>query len=184
MPELRSRARTNQASDNPDPNPINRQLHKPDYKNKLPNVPTRLRRRTERNRGSNKNAIGVGERRRGRKVVNEARPLKDDEEGGEDEEIRVLREGGGEKAMDDCDSGGAGGQSGNKGPGAEDEGSTAPLPEKVSFDSLISCFVFSFLNFCLDDGKAEGKGRKGKFDCEFCVFLFFYVRTYGLYRVR
>lgn len=144
MPELSSRARTNQASDNPDPNPISRQLHKPDYKNKLPNVPTRLRRGTDRNR-SNKNAIGVGDRRRGHKVVNEARPLKDDEEGGEEEEIWVLREGGGEKAMDDCDSGGAGGHSGHKGPGADDEGSTAPLPEKVSFYSLISCFVLGKL---------------------------------------
>ncbi|XP_059460768.1 casein kinase 1-like protein HD16 isoform X1 [Corylus avellana] len=135
MPELRSRARTNQASDNPDPNRINRQQPQPDYKNKLLNVPTRLRRGTERNRRSNKNAIGVGERGRGRKVVTEARSLKDDEEGGEEEEIRVLREGGGEKAMDDCDSGGAGGHSGNKGLGAEDEGSTAPLPEKVQVGS-------------------------------------------------
>jgi hypothetical protein len=84
-------------------------------------------------------------RRRGRKVVTETRSLKD-EEGGE-EGIRVLREEVEEKAMDDCDSGGAGGRSGDKGPGAEDDGSTAPLPEKVSFYSLISCFVFRFYFF-------------------------------------
>jgi hypothetical protein len=36
-----------------------------------------------------------------------------------------------EKAMDDCDSGGAGGRGGDMGLGPVDEGSTAPLPEKV-----------------------------------------------------
>jgi hypothetical protein len=36
-----------------------------------------------------------------------------------------------EKAMDDCDRGGAGGWSGDKGLGVEDEGNTAPLPEKI-----------------------------------------------------
>lgn len=36
-----------------------------------------------------------------------------------------------EKAMDDCDSGGAGGRGGDQGLGPVDEGSTAPLPEKV-----------------------------------------------------
>lgn len=101
-------------------------------------------------------------RRRGRKVVTEAWSLKDEEEGGE-EGIRVLREEVGEKAMDDYDSGGgAGGRSGDKGPVAEDDGSNAPLPEKVSFYSQIPCFVFVFLNFGLDDGKAEEKGRERK----------------------
>ncbi|CAK9158837.1 unnamed protein product [Ilex paraguariensis] len=45
-----------------------------------------------------------------------------------EEEIRVLKEEVGEKEMDEYDSGG---RSGDKGVGAEDEGSTAPLPEKV-----------------------------------------------------
>jgi hypothetical protein len=36
-----------------------------------------------------------------------------------------------EKAMDYCNSGSAGGRSGDTGSGAEDEGSAAPLPNKV-----------------------------------------------------
>jgi hypothetical protein len=47
------------------------------------------------------------------------------------EGIRVLGEEFEEKAMDDCDSGGAGDWSSDKGPGAKDEGSTAPLPKKI-----------------------------------------------------
>lgn len=49
-----------------------------------------------------------------------------------EEAVRVLegvKEEVGEKEMDDYDSGG--GRSGDKGLAAEDEGSTAPLPEKV-----------------------------------------------------
>jgi hypothetical protein len=42
-----------------------------------------------------------------------------------------------EKKMDEHDSGG--GRSADKGPGADDEGSTAPLPDKVSF-----CLGFFF----------------------------------------
>lgn len=49
----------------------------------------------------------------------------------------------GEKEMDEYDSGG---QSGDKGLGAEDEGSTAPLPERVSF-SLINLSALN--NLCL-----------------------------------
>ena len=68
-------------------------------------------------------------------AVPETRALIDKEEE-EDEEgqapdalpFRALREEVGEKAMDEYDSGG---RSADKAPGAEDEGSTAPLPEKV-----------------------------------------------------
>lgn len=50
-----------------------------------------------------------------------------------DEGARVLRgeKEVAEKKMDEHDSGG--GRSADKVPGADDEGSTAPLPEKVSF---------------------------------------------------
>lgn len=49
-----------------------------------------------------------------------------------------------EKTMDEYDSGG------DKGPGAEDEGITAPLPEKVAFliFFLICLFAFSFFGCC------------------------------------
>lgn len=44
--------------------------------------------------------------------------------------------------MDEYDSGG---RSGDKGLGAEDEGSTAPLPERVYLSLLISVFVLTFV---------------------------------------
>lgn len=50
-----------------------------------------------------------------------------------EEGVRVLKEEAGEKKMDEDDSGG---RSGDKGLGAEEEGSTAPLPERVPFSSL------------------------------------------------
>lgn len=56
--------------------------------------------------------------------------------------VKVLGEG----AMDDNDSGGF---SADKAPGAEDEGSTAPLPEKVVLISRFShyfCILFSLFS--------------------------------------
>lgn len=47
-----------------------------------------------------------------------------------EEGVRVLKEEVGEKQMDENDSGG---RSGDNGLGAEEEGSTAPLPERVPF---------------------------------------------------
>ena len=75
----------------------------------------------------------------------------------QDEEAWVLRkdEGIANKKMDDYDSGG--GRSADKGTGAEDEGSTAPLPEKVS---LSCCFRE---RLCLDVrncGKLKESARK------------------------
>ncbi|KAG2699618.1 hypothetical protein I3843_07G198600 [Carya illinoinensis] len=116
MPELRSRERRNRPSNNPDPSPITHQPGLHNHKNLPPALRTRQRRETGRNRRNNKNAIGAGERN----IVKS-----EDEERGGEEEIRVSREGAGERAMDEYDSGG------DKGPGAEDEGSAAPLPEKV-----------------------------------------------------
>lgn len=65
-------------------------------------------------------------------------------EGRAEEEVgeKVLGEG----AMDDNDSGGF---SADKAPGAEDEGSTAPLPEKVVLISRFShyfCILFSLFS--------------------------------------
>lgn len=58
--------------------------------------------------------------------------------------------------MDECDSGGRGS---DKGLGAEDEGSTAPLPERVSYIYLIwtfsgnlvvyLCFLYVIILFLL-----------------------------------
>lgn len=57
----------------------------------------------------------------------------------------------GVRAMDEFDSGG---RNGDKGPAAEDEGTTTPLPEKVRlFHSWISVVFLTFLesmDFCVD----------------------------------
>lgn len=152
MPELRSRARRNRAPNNPDPNPITQPqpaaaaADDDDDENKLSLRTLRQRRGTGQNRrvnsvynrnNSNKNkkndAIGgVDDRKivrakRSPKVIIETRSLKSKEEE-EEEETRVLRQGVEERAMDEYDSGG---RSGDKGLAAEDEGSTAPIPEKV-----------------------------------------------------
>jgi len=77
MPELRSLARTNQASNNLDLNSITQQPPQPENKNKLLIVRTHLR---KGNQMSNKNAISVSVRRRGHNVVTKTRSLKDEEE--------------------------------------------------------------------------------------------------------
>ncbi|KAK4276977.1 hypothetical protein QN277_015056 [Acacia crassicarpa] len=131
MPELRSRARRNRALHNPIPNPITQ--------SQKPTVRTRQRRRTNAQNRENpqqKNTIGVDETNyivsRDIGAVPETRTLGDKEgkEQGQapDAKLRVLREKGGDKAMDDYDSGG---HSPDKALAAEDEGCTAPLPEKV-----------------------------------------------------
>ncbi|PON47425.1 Serine/threonine protein kinase [Trema orientale] len=100
MPELRARARRNRASVNnrAEPDPITTHQNR--------TVRHRRGRRPVLNRG-NRKAIGL-----------ETRSFKGEEEEGV----------GGERGMDEYDSGG---RSGEKGAAAEDEGSTAPLPEKV-----------------------------------------------------
>ncbi|XP_061369572.1 casein kinase 1-like protein HD16 isoform X3 [Gastrolobium bilobum] len=126
MPELRTRPRRNRLLDNANTNPITRP-HSPAA------VGAGRRRRTsaaatqtKRNRRQ-KNAIAADEI--GHIVNNDdagavrearARELKDEQ----GEPVRVLEE----EAMDEYDSGG---RSADKAPGAEDDGSTAPLPEKV-----------------------------------------------------
>lgn len=81
-----------------------------------------------RNSEVERNAIGVGKRNTVKDgLILETRSFKE-QEGHEEQELKLLREGVGERAMDEYDSGG---RSADKGPGAEDEGSTAPLPEKV-----------------------------------------------------
>ncbi|KAF3446730.1 hypothetical protein FNV43_RR11910 [Rhamnella rubrinervis] len=127
MPELRSRTRRNRASGIPNPN------HNPITRQPLEKLTARTpqRRRTVQNRKNSKverNAIGVGERNTVKDgLVLETRSFRE-REGHEHQELKLFREGVGERAMDEYDSGG---RSADKGPGAEDEGSTAPLPEKV-----------------------------------------------------
>lgn len=154
MPELRRRTRRNRAPNNPDPNPITQPqpavaaaaADDDDEENKLSLRTLRQRRGTGRNRrgnsvynsnNSNKkrknDAIeGLDDRKivrakRSPKVIIETRSFKSEEEE-EEEETRVLRQEVEERAMDEYDSGG---RSGDKGLAAEDEGSTAPIPEKV-----------------------------------------------------
>lgn len=82
-----------------------------------------------RNSKVERNAIGVGTVKGG--AIVETRLLKGEKQGQEQQVgAGALRERVGERAMDEYDSGG---RSGDKGQGAEDEGSTAPLPEKVYF---------------------------------------------------
>ncbi|KAG2691893.1 hypothetical protein I3760_08G027200 [Carya illinoinensis] len=133
MRDLRSRPRRNRALNNPVPNPITPQPVPHNSEDLLLTVRGRQRRAAEQNRTSNKNSIGVAERnivtKRGRKVIKTRSPKGNKVYREEEEGIRVFRGGVEEKAMDEYDSGG--GRSGDKGPAAEDEGSTAPLPEKV-----------------------------------------------------
>ncbi|KAK9032262.1 hypothetical protein V6N11_056535 [Hibiscus sabdariffa] len=134
MPELRSHARRNRASINPNPNPNPNPIDtvpQPDSDNNKVTVRTRQRRAgqirkqedaivaavdnnelNDTGNGYDNIVIGAGF---------ETTPL-----GRKD---RVLTEQVAEKKMNEFDSGG---RSGDKGPGAEDEGNTAPLPEKVS----------------------------------------------------
>ncbi|XP_011006418.1 PREDICTED: uncharacterized protein LOC105112417 [Populus euphratica] len=115
MPELRSRTRRNRAqNNNQNPNPI-----------KL-TVQTRKRRTAEVNNNRKKNAIVDDKKNIVR--LSDTTPFRKELL---DEGARVLRgeEEVAEKKMDEHDSGG--GRSADKGPGADDEGSTAPLPEKV-----------------------------------------------------
>ena len=157
MPELRSRARRNRAPNNPDPNPITQPqpaaADDDDDENKLSLRTLRQRRGTGQNRRGNSvynrnnsnnkkknDAIGgVDDRKnvrakRSPKVIIETRSFKSEEE---EEETRVLRQEVEERAMDEYDSGG---RSGDKGLAAEDEGSTAPIPEKVFLSFQILFF--------------------------------------------
>ncbi|GLT85452.1 hypothetical protein SLE2022_036420 [Rubroshorea leprosula] len=128
MPELRTRARRNRAPNNPNPNAI---VAQPDN-NKF-TARTR-RRRTAQNRKQKDPIVAVDEKEinGGNNIFDNAarlgaKPFRGKEEE-ENKELRVLKEEFAEKKMDEYDSGG---RSGDKGRGAEDEGSTAPLPEKV-----------------------------------------------------
>ncbi|KAJ7965924.1 putative Casein kinase [Quillaja saponaria] len=134
MPELRSRARRNQASDNPNPNLITQP--QPPQEEAGPEkltVRSRPTRRTVQNRRNqkDKNKIGADETN---EIVKKG-VAKDKEKEKQQEEkqlpnaqVGILREEVGERDMDEYDSGG---RSPDKGHGAEDEGSTAPLPEKI-----------------------------------------------------
>ncbi|XVF35407.1 hypothetical protein REPUB_Repub18cG0142800 [Reevesia pubescens] len=138
MPELRSHARRNRASinPNPNPNPIDI-LPQPDTINNKFTVRTR-RRRTAQNRKQKDAIVAAVDDNKLENNDNERNNIvtgagfgttpfgKKKEE--DIKEFRVFREEVAEKKMDEHDSGG---RSGDKGPGAEDEGSTAPLPEKV-----------------------------------------------------
>lgn len=144
MPELRSNARRNRASINPNqnPNPINNILPQPDTNDnkKKSKFTVRTRQgRTAQNRKQKdaivaavyENKLNDNDNKHNNIVSGaglETTPFgrKQDKD---IKELRVLREEVAEKKMDEYDSGG---RSGDKGPGAEDEGSTAPLPEKVS----------------------------------------------------
>ncbi|KAF2285337.1 hypothetical protein GH714_000120 [Hevea brasiliensis] len=106
MPDLRSRARRNRE-------PVKLLRIRIRLSSLYRLVGEKLLRTREKN-----NAIAVEDKNN---IVNlETTPL--------ETHPRAFREEVAEKTMDEYDSGG---RSGDKGPGAEDEGSTAPLPEKV-----------------------------------------------------
>ncbi|XP_042498035.1 casein kinase 1-like protein HD16 isoform X2 [Macadamia integrifolia] len=86
---------------------------------------TRRRRTTKNKQPVDENILKGSVPTTSQKAKEEARILK---EGGVGRGVGVGGEEVGEKKMDDYDSGG---RSADKAPGAEDEGSTAPLPEKV-----------------------------------------------------
>ncbi|RVW12915.1 Casein kinase 1-like protein HD16 [Vitis vinifera] len=121
MPELRSGVRRGRAHRNPNAIRIEDES--------VTAVRTRPRRAAQNRRGEV--VVDGGERDTLRGLGLQATSF-------EEEEVKVLGATGGgsgppreevaEKEMDEYDSGG---RSGDKGPGAEDEGSTAPLPEKV-----------------------------------------------------
>lgn len=150
MPELRSRARRYRASINQNPNP-NPEPIAPSQQPHLDNnindnnnnnrkkltVRTPQQRRTGQNKTKRNTIVAVDDKKNGNNnnIVNvqETTPLKDNEK------ARVLAEEVAEKKMDEYDSGG---RSADKGAGAEDEGSTAPLPEKVkNFIHFLNIFV-------------------------------------------
>ena len=128
MPELRTRARrrNNNNIQAADPNPI----AQPDSQAPV----ARPRRRTaaapaaqtRRNRRQKNNVIGAAD-----EIGNVVNDVAVNDAGA----ARVLRE----EAMDEYDSGG---RSADKAPGAEEEGSTAPLPEKVFFLFLIYYYYY------------------------------------------
>lgn len=122
MRELRSsRARRNRAAVNPNPSP------QPDNNNNNKRLTVRSRQQ-RRKKGNITIADAVGDNNNNIVNVEEATtPFK------EKLDIRFLGEEVAVKRMDEYDSGG---RSADKGPGAEDEGSTAPLPEKVNFSFL------------------------------------------------
>lgn len=126
MPELRSRARRNRAAVNPNPNPNPQPQDNTNSNNKRLTLRTRQQRRAAQNKNKANTIVAVDENNKSKNIVNAegTTPLNEKEEGG------LLKEEVAEKKMDEYDSGG---RSGDKGPGAEDEGSTAPLPEKVNF---------------------------------------------------
>ncbi|OMO86647.1 hypothetical protein COLO4_20992 [Corchorus olitorius] len=177
MPELRSHARRNRASvnPNPNPNPINL-LPQPDSNNKF-TVRTRQRRTGQNRKQKDAIVADVDDNKlndnNGNEQNNilsgaefETTPL-GKKEGEDIKELRVLREEVAEKKMDEYDSGG---RSGDKGPGAEDEGSTAPLPEKVFYllDFLLFWQDFHFWTFDVQVGgsptyRIERKLGKGGF---------------------
>ncbi|KAH9761286.1 protein kinase domain-containing protein [Citrus sinensis] len=122
MRELRSsRARRNRAAVNPNrsPQPDNNNNNNNNNNNKRLTVRSRQQRRKKGNitivdaADDNNNIVNVEEATTSFK---------------EKQDIRFLREEVAVKKMDEYDSGG---RSADKGAGAEDEGSTAPLPEKV-----------------------------------------------------
>lgn len=146
MPELRLRTRRNRASNNRYSNAIVAEAD-----NKL-TVRTRQRRAAQRRK--QKEPIVAVDEKKVHGVNNfvdnaaglETKPPRVQEEE-ENNELRVLKEEVAEK-MDEYDSGG---RSGDKGPGAEDEGSTAPLPEKVFLFPLLPYLFGNLLVvFCLD----------------------------------
>ncbi|GAV65523.1 Pkinase domain-containing protein [Cephalotus follicularis] len=132
MPELRSHARRNRdlpnnpnTTPNPSPNPEE--------------TPITVRTRTALDNKRKGRAIAAVDDkennivvRKGKKVVETTTFKAGGDTKEEEEEVRVLKEEVAPvKKMDEYDSGGGAGLSGDKGPGAEDEGSAAPLPEKV-----------------------------------------------------
>jgi len=125
-PQLRTR-KTKQQNPNPNqnPNPIAK-----------PEPATRGRRgRPARNRNNNTIAAAAA-----RDQVQEQQQQPQNEQPHVPEQIRVSNKQ--ENMDDDCDSGG-GRTAADKGPVAEDEGSTPPIPEKVNF------FFFLFLSITI-----------------------------------
>ncbi|XP_010546534.1 PREDICTED: casein kinase 1-like protein HD16 [Tarenaya hassleriana] len=127
MPELRSNTRRNRAQRNPNPiapfqAPVRRN---PRRQTRAAGAAAAAEDQKAIVSGECGNVIGDGEKRVADGAVKsggEATPLVKVE--AREEKVRGLREGIGGKKMDECDSGG-------QVPVADDEGNTAPLPEKV-----------------------------------------------------
>ena len=165
MRELRSsRARRNRAAVNP-----NRSPQPDNNNNNNNNKRLTVRSRQQRRKKGNITIVDAADDNNNIVNVEEATtPFK------EKQDIRFLREEVAVKKMDEYDSGG---RSADKGAGAEDEGSTAPLPEKVNFSFFLSFEPFSifFLRKMLKKGERKRELKNWVNVQCYLIFNFFFV---------